>query len=307
MALVPESVPKKTTLLHGRWLRVFILVVILLGGFFGILYFGQPHSPPVEASAAGEKGEPRTTQPAQVLAKKPITQTPASLPEAAALRTALPLRVAGSTYLQLSATRRQSAELMIDDLRKKNFQAVASEIEGTPGVFRVSVGPVSDTALIQLRADLERAGFPGNAAIRRTSAESNPPKPDDAIPLSAPTTKERASNRPAAGQTYAESEPKNPDALKSLPAGAPKADASDRPVAGQTYLEFSATSQPAAEIISDELRVKGFSATASETEDPPGVFRVLVRPLNDSSIDQLRADLERAGFHGNAAILRILK
>jgi cell division septation protein DedD len=378
VALVPESAQEKAALLHGRWLRVFILVVILLGGFFAISYFGQPHSAPVEASATGRKVEPPATQPARVPLKEPITET-------AHIKTAVPHRVAGSTYLQLSAVRRQSAERLTDDLRKKNFAAVASEIDGKPGLFRVLVGPVSDTGVVQLRADLERAGFPGNAAIRRTSAESNPPKPDNAISWSARTTKEEASNRPVAGETYmelsaasrdsaqllvdalrqkkfnamaseiiekpgmfrvlvgpvedtgvgiaqmradlegagfpgnaairrtsAESAPARPDptsagAVKSLSAGATKADDSNRPVAGQAYLEFSATSPQTAEIIADALHEKGFESIASETEDPPGGFHVLVRPVNNTSIDQLRADLERAGFHGNAAILRISK
>ena len=300
MALVPESAQEKAALLHGRWLRVFILAAILLGGFFAILYIGQPHSASAEASATGQKVELLTGQPAQVLPKEPIT-------EAAPFRSALPHRVAGSTYLQLSAVRRQSAERMSDDLRKKNFEAVASEIDGKPGLFRVLVGPVTDTSIVQLRADLERAGFPGNAAIRRTPAESKPPKPGNAIASSARTTEQGASDRPVAGQTYAESDPASPDAVKSLPTEATKADASNRPVAGQAYLEFSATSPNAAEIISDALQEKGFDAIASETEDSPGVIRVLVRPVNDASIDQLRADLERVGFRGNAAIFRILK
>ena len=293
MALVPES-----ALLHRRWLRVFILVVILLGGFFAILYVGQPHPAPVEASATGKKVEPSTTQPAQVLPKEPVTEP---------LRTALPHRVAGSFYLQLSATRQQSAERMADDLRKKNFEALASEIDGRPGVFRVLVGPVSDTGIVQLRADLERAGFPGSAAIRRTSVGSNPPKLDNAILLSARDRNEKVSNRPAAGQTLAESDTASPDAVKSLPAEATKADAGNHPVVARTYLEFSATSQQAAQIIADTLQEKGFDAVASATQDPPGTFRVMVRPVNDTSIDQLRADLERAGFHGDAAILRLSK
>ncbi len=268
MALVPESAPAKAALFHGRWFRVFILVLLLLGGFFAVVYFGQPHSPPVEASASGRK----------------VNLPPAQLPP-------VPPRVAGTTYLQLSATRRQSAELMVDDLRKKNFEAVASEIDGKPGVFRVLVGPVSNTEVVQLRADLERAGFPGNAAVRRNSAESSPPKPD---------------NQPVA-EPYFESDPAKPDVVTPLPVEATKAGATNGPVAGQAYLEFSATSPQTAEIIADELHAKGFDATASGTEEFPGVFRVLVRPVNDTSIDQLRADLERAGFHGNAATLRISK
>ena len=277
MALVPESAPKKAALLHGRWLRISVLVVILLGGFFAIVYLGQPHSAPVKASDTGRKVEPPTTQPAQDLPREPITET-------APLRTASSHLAAGSTYLQLSATRRQRAELMIDDLRKKNFEAVVSEIDGKPGLVRVLVGPVADSGVLQLREDLERAGFPGNAAIRRVLAESEPAKPEAVKP-----------------------ELPDPDAVKSLPAEVPKAEVSNRPVTGQTYLEFSATSAQAAGIIADALQEKGFDATASAIEAVPGAFRVLVRPVNDASIDQLRADLERAGFHANAASLRILK
>jgi hypothetical protein len=127
-----------------------------------ILFLGQPHSAPVEASAPGRKVEPPTAQPSPILAKEPITQP-------APLKTAVPHRVAGSNYLQLSAVRRQSAERLTDELRKKNFEAVASEIDGKPGMFPVLVGPVSLTGIGQLRTDLERA--------RRTSAESTPRNP----------------------------------------------------------------------------------------------------------------------------------
>jgi len=288
VVLVRESA-QEAALLYGRWLRVFI--VILLGAFFAILYLGQSHSTPVEASDSGRKVEPPTPPRSQVLPKEPINQT-------APFKTALPRRVAGSTYLQLSAVRRRSAERMADDLRKKNFEAIASEIDGKPGLFRVLVGPVTDTGIVQLRADLERAGFPGNAAIRRTSAESTPPKPDSAITLSAPNTKEETSDRPVAGQASLEPSAASPSSA---------ADEGNRPVAAQAYLEFSATSSQTAEIIASALHEKGFEAIASETDDPPGSFHVLIGPVDNTSIDQLRADLERAGFHGSAAILRLSK
>lgn len=58
---------------------------------------------------------------------------------------------------------------MVDVLRKKGFKAMAAEIEEKPGTFRVLVGPVADSGNTnKLRADLQEAGFPGNAAIRRT-------------------------------------------------------------------------------------------------------------------------------------------
>jgi hypothetical protein len=285
VVLVRESA-QEAALLYGRWLRVFI--VILLGAFFAILYLGP--STPVEASDSARKVEPPTPPRSQVRPKEPDQTVP--------FKTALPRRAAGSTYLQLSAVRRQSAERMADDLRKKNFEGIASEIDGKPGLFRVLVGPVTDTGILRLRADLERAGFPGNAAIRRTSAESTPPKPNSAITLSAPNTKEETSGRPVAGQTSL-----GPSAASPSSA----ADEGNRPVAAQAYLEFSATSSQTAEIIAGALHEKGFEAIASETDDPPGSFHVLIGPVDNTSIDQLRADLERAGFHGSAAILRLSK
>ena len=219
MALVPESA-QEAALFYSRWLRVFIVVVILLGGFSAILYLGQPHSAPVEASAPGRRVGPTTTQPSQVLPKEPIAQT-------APFKTAVPHRADGSTYLQLSAVRRQSAEQLTADLRRKNFEAVAFEVEGKPGLFRVLVGPVSATGVVQLRAHLERAGFPGYAAIQRTSAEPAPPTPDNLISLSAQNTKEEVSNRPVAGQTSTE---------LSTASQNNEADQSNRPVDGASIL-----------------------------------------------------------------------
>ena len=75
---------------------------------------------------------------------------------------------AGQTYLQLAATSQHEADIMVDVLRKKNFRAMAAEIDEKPGTFRVLVGPITDTTANKMRADLQGAGFPGNAAIRRT-------------------------------------------------------------------------------------------------------------------------------------------
>ena len=98
--------------------------------------------------------------------------------------------------------------------------------------------------------------IPGNAAVRRNSAESHVPKSENAISLSAPSP--------------AEPEPASPGAIKSLSPEATKTDENNRQVARQAYLEFSATSPQTAGIIADALHEKGFEAIASETEDPPG-------------------------------------
>ncbi len=74
----------------------------------------------------------------------------------------------GQAYLQLAATSKREADVMVDVLREKGFKALAAEIEEKPGMFRVLVGPVGDGNANSVRADLQKSGFPGNAAIRRT-------------------------------------------------------------------------------------------------------------------------------------------
>ena len=71
-------------------------------------------------------------------------------------------------YLQLAATSKLEAEIMVDGLRQKRFESLAAEIPGKAGTYRVLVGPVRDGSVNKLRADLQDAGFPGNGAIRRT-------------------------------------------------------------------------------------------------------------------------------------------
>ncbi len=74
----------------------------------------------------------------------------------------------GKTYLQLTATGVDKAEIMVEQLRKKNFPAIAAEIPEKPGVFRVLVGPIAQADINKLRADLQRADFPGNIALAKT-------------------------------------------------------------------------------------------------------------------------------------------
>ena len=59
---------------------------------------------------------------------------------------------------------------MVDVLRKKlASRRWPPRSTKSRGRFRVLVGPVADAGNTnKLRADLQEAGFPGNAAIRRT-------------------------------------------------------------------------------------------------------------------------------------------
>ena len=75
---------------------------------------------------------------------------------------------AGQTYLQLAATTKHEADIMVDVLRNKGFKSMAAEIQEKPGTYRVLVGPIPDSGANKMRADLQASGFPGNAAIRRT-------------------------------------------------------------------------------------------------------------------------------------------
>jgi len=75
--------------------------------------------------------------------------------------------IAGRTYLQLSATDKDKAEVMVDLLRRKNFAGIAAPVAERPGLFRVLVGPLADTALTETKAQLKANGFPSDEAIRR--------------------------------------------------------------------------------------------------------------------------------------------
>lgn len=75
---------------------------------------------------------------------------------------------AGQSYLQLAATGKREADVMIEVLKSKGFPAIAAEIPEKQGTFRVLVGPIPEGGTNKMRADLQGASFPGNAAIRRT-------------------------------------------------------------------------------------------------------------------------------------------
>ena len=195
-------------LANRQLLSVFFIVVILLGVFFTMGYIVGRNSTPAAGEIASTRradtpplvvdGPARSADPAVSQASAPPTETAPQQPattevqRVAAPETAraAPLRVepvraesakrepvkaaasdqpsAGQAYLQLAATSQHEADIMVDVLRQKSFKAMAAEIPEKPGTFRVLVGPVTDASANKTRADLQAAGFPGNAAIRRT-------------------------------------------------------------------------------------------------------------------------------------------
>jgi cell division septation protein DedD len=126
---------------------------------------------PQQAPAKAEP-EPEPVKPTAKSAKaaKADTKSSAKASKAEPKPAAASNRViSGQMYLQLAATSQHEADIMVDVLRKKGFKSLAAEIEERPGTFRVLVGPVTDAGTTnQMRSDLQSAGFPGNAAIRRT-------------------------------------------------------------------------------------------------------------------------------------------
>ena len=188
-------------LANRQLLSVFFIIVILLGVFFTMGYIVGRNSAPMVADATGTQqgGSPLVVEaPPQAPEAAPV-ETPAAVsttprepppvaepvkpepePEAAPApaKSAAPAKAsrsertgrpaAGQSYLQLAATSRHEADIMVDVLHKKGFTAMTAEIEGRPGTFRVLVGPVAENTTNKTRAELQGAGFPGNAAIRRT-------------------------------------------------------------------------------------------------------------------------------------------
>jgi cell division septation protein DedD len=181
-------------LANRQLLSVFFIIVILLGVFFTMGYIVGRNSstatadltaiPTVDAKQPAAEVPARVPEPAAAPPAPTETapQQPAPAAPAADREPEPPRReprveprtvsgshpAAGQTYLQLAATSQREADIMVDVLRKKSFRAMAAEIDEKPGTFRVLVGPITDTTANKLRADLQGAGFPGNAAIRRT-------------------------------------------------------------------------------------------------------------------------------------------
>jgi outer membrane biosynthesis protein TonB len=83
---------------------------------------------------------------------------------------------------------------------------------------------------------------------------------------------------------------------------APPAPASNEP--SGTYLQLAATTEHEANLLAEKIRKKGFKTVVAEVPEKPGLFRVLVGPLPDGSVNRTKADLQSSGFPGDKAIKR---
>ena len=105
---------------------------------------------PAESTAAAQQA-PSETQPAESQAAAPA-EAPA---DAGAQAGAAP---PPGRYLQVSAVRREVAEVVLKTLKEKNFPALLAP--GPNDRVRVLVGPYTDAAALgRAKAELENAGF----------------------------------------------------------------------------------------------------------------------------------------------------
>jgi cell division septation protein DedD len=188
-------------LANRQLLSVFFIVVVLLGVFFTMGYIvGRNSGPaPVDVASAHKQESkpmvvdssapqdtstlvtsapaPTSTQPQQPPPDeaKPATQKvepPARREPPAKKEVEKPAPVSappssGQTYLQIAATQKAEADVMVDVLHQKQFKAIAVEAPEKPGLYRVLVGPLPDGNLNKMKSDLTSAGFPGDKAFKK--------------------------------------------------------------------------------------------------------------------------------------------
>jgi hypothetical protein len=172
----------------------------------------------------------------------------------------------------------------------------------TPAAAEIASTRRADTAPLVVDGPARTTDGPPSQAANAPPAATSPQQPVTTEPQRAAA----ASAPEAARAEPGRAEPARSEPVRSEPAkrDPPKPVASDQPVGGLAYLQLAATSQHEAGIMVDVLRQKSFKAMAAEIPEKPGTFRVLVGPVTDASANKTRADLQAAGFPGNAAIRR---
>ena len=191
-------------LANRQLLSVFFIVVVLLGVFFTMGYIvGRNSGPgPVDVASRRPEAKPMVVESPAPQDTPVATPTPAPAPTSTAPQQAEESKAevkpepspkpepppkkerekpkekekpapvsaqpaAGQTYLQLAATAKAEADVMVDVLHQKKFKAVAVEASDRPGLYRVLVGPLADGSLNKTKSDLTSSGFPGDKAFKK--------------------------------------------------------------------------------------------------------------------------------------------
>ncbi|MBV9769561.1 MAG: hypothetical protein JOZ32_08325 [Bryobacterales bacterium] len=135
------------------------------------------------------------------------------------------------------------------------------------------------------------------APADQSSADTAPASTTDPTPSSSPPENANSARQTRASSAAIKPKPSpvSGSAAPSAAVNSEGASQSGQPSAGQ-YWQVVATVRPDAEIIAEALGKRGFR-TLIAPAPKDGIFRVLVGPLADASIQaQVRTNLESAGF-----------
>jgi hypothetical protein len=160
--------------------RIFLsfCATVLMGVILGAVYLAPrttwfaPRAvrrAPASGIQAGGVAARSQTALAPVVQLKAIETAPARTdPESVAPAPRSGKPVPGDTYLQMAAVDRGMAEVLVEVLRRRGFQAVVAS-GPTEDIFRVLVGPIEGAAtLARVKADLQTAGFTSFARKHRS-------------------------------------------------------------------------------------------------------------------------------------------
>jgi cell division septation protein DedD len=170
-------------------------------------------------------------------------------------------------------------------------------------------GPAAEVASVRRPEKAVVVPSPGRDPNPAPAADAPPP------PAPEPNRQDEKKTEPAKKaepkpeppkQEIAKVEKPKPEPTKAEIKKAEKAAkvASDAPANGALYLQLFATSKDESELLVETLRKKGFKAISSQHPENKTMYRVLVGPVAENTINKTRSDLKAAGFPGDKAIKR---
>jgi hypothetical protein len=150
------------------------------------------------------------------------------------------------------------------------------------------------------------------APVPVQTAPQAPPEPEQVAPKAEPVKPKAEPVKPKAEPVKAKAEAPKPEPPKAeapkpqpaKPAAAKLVPPTGGPIPGRIYLQLSATDKDKADTMVDLLRSRSLPGMAAPIPDKPGLFRVLVGPMAESGVQDMRTKLKSAGFPADQAIKR---
>jgi cell division septation protein DedD len=143
---------------------------------------------------------------------------------------------------------------------------------------------------------------PRQSKVSEVKEETKPTPEPEPVEVKAPKAVEEPPSKPA---------PKVEAKAAPAPASSPapivekQPPVSSQPISGRIYLQLSATDKDKAETMVDLIRSKSMPAIAAAIADRPNLYRVLVGPLTDATLNDTREQLKANGFPADQAIRRV--